>query len=124
MKKFKDSDFTPYKILGFSAMICAIFMFLLALLIDFPGKGQILQYKYNIAKPRDVAIALYCVGTPLLVMGAVTLIFRIAKKAMAYLIITYALIAMMGVCVCTHFDFMLVFVLPPLAAQLFITNTQ
>ena len=120
MKKFKDSDFTPYKILGFSAMICAIFMFLLALLIDFPGKGQILQYKYNIAKPRDVAIALYCVGTPLLAMGAVTLIFRIAKKAMAYLIITYALIAMMGVCVCTHFDFMLVFVLPPLAAQLFI----
>ena len=118
--KFKDSEFTPYKILGFSAMICAVFMFLLALLIDFPGKGQILQYTYKVAKPKDVAIALYGVGAPLFLMGAVTVIFRIAKKAMAYIIIAYALIAMMGVCVCTHFDFMLIFVLPPLAAQLFI----
>ena len=87
MKRFKDSEFTPYKILGFSAMICAIFMFLLALLIDFPGKGQILQYTYHVAKPRDVAIALYSVGAPLFLMGAVTVLFRIAKKAMAYIII-------------------------------------
>ena len=118
--KVKGSDFTPYKILGFSAMICAIFMFLLALLIDFPGKGQILEYKYHVASHKDVAIALYSVGAPLFLMGAVTIIFRIAKKAMAYIIIAYALVAMMGVCVCTQFDFMLIFVLPPLASQLFI----
>jgi len=118
--KVKGSDFTPYKILGFSAMICAIFMFLLAVLIDFPGKGQILEYTYKVASHKDVAIALYSVGAPLFIMGAVTVIFRIAKKAMAYIIIAYALVAMMGVCVCTQFDFMLIFVLPPLASQLFI----
>lgn len=120
MKRVKNSDFTPYKILGFSAMICAIFMFLLAVLIDFPGKGQILEYQYKVATNKDVAIALYSVGAPLFLMGAITVIFRIAKKAMSYIIITYAMIAMMGVCVCTQFDFMLIFVLPPLASQLFI----
>ena len=80
--KFKDSDFTPYKILGFSAMICAIFMFLLALLIDFPGKGQILEYQYKVASHKDVSIALYSVGAPLFLMGAITVIFRLTKKAM------------------------------------------
>ena len=121
MKKFKDSEFTPYKILGFSAMICAIFMFLLAILIDFPGKGNILEYEYVTVKdPKVISYALYGVGAPLFLMGAITLLLRIAKKPMAYIIISYALIAMMGVCVCTQFDFMLIFVLPPLAAQLFI----
>ena len=119
MKRLKG-DFPPYKILGFSAMICAIFMFLLALLIDFPGKGTILEYKYMVASHKAVAIALYSVGAPLFLMGAITVIFRIAKKAMAYIIIAYALVAMMGVCICTQFDFMLIFVLPPLASQLFI----
>lgn len=122
MKRVKDSDFTAYKYLGFGVILCAVFMFILALLIYFPiaGGKRVLDYTYNIAKPRDVSIALYAVGAPLLLMGAITLIFRISKKPMAYVILTYAMIAMMGVCVCTHFDFMLIFVLPPLAAQLFI----
>ena len=121
MKRFNDgNDYGAYKLLSFGVIICSMFMFLLALLIDFPGHGQILNYTYKVAKPRDVAIALYAVGAPLLIMGAVTLIFKITKKAMAYVILTYAMIAMMGVCVCTKFDFMLIFVLPPLASQLFI----
>ena len=124
MKSFKDSDFSAYKILAFGVMLCAIFMFILALLINFPEKGNILDYTYKIAKPKDVSIALYSVGAPLFILGAVTLIFRIAKKPMAYIILTYAMIAMMGVCVCTQFDFMLIFVLPPLAAQLFIDKNN
>ncbi|MBP5445861.1 MAG: HD domain-containing protein [Acholeplasmatales bacterium] len=121
MRNYKDSDNTAYKILGFGVMICAIFMFLLAILIDFPGKGNILEYNYATVKdPTVIAIALYAVGAPLFILGAVTVIFKINKKPMAYIIISYALIAMMGVCVCTQFDFMLIFVLPPLAAQLFI----
>lgn len=122
MKKFKDSDFTAYKYLGFGVIICAVFMFILALLIYFPFAGgkHILDYTYKVAKPRDVSIALYAVGAPLLILGAVTVIFRITNKSMAYIILTYAMISMMGVCVCTQFDFMLIFVLPPLASQLFI----
>ena len=122
MKRVKDNDFSAYKYLSVGVMICAFFMFVLALLIYFPVDGgkQILDYTYKIAKPRDVAIALYCVGAPLFLMGLVTLIFKISKKVMAYIIIAYAMIAMMGVCVCTKFDFMLIFVLPALAAQLFI----
>ena len=121
MKSFKDSDFSAYKYISVGVIICAIFMFILALLIDFPtNHKQILEYTYHMAKPRDVAIALYCVGAPLLLMGAITLIFRITKKLMAYAIFTYALICMMGVCISTHFDFMLIFVLPPLASILFI----
>ena len=123
MKNFKDADFSAYKIIGFGVMICALFMFTLALLIYFPGKDKpILDYTYNVAKPRDVAIALYSVGAPLFILGGVTVIFRIAKKQMAYIIFTYALICMMGVSVCTKFDFMLIFVLPPLASILFIDS--
>lgn len=121
MKNFKDGEFSAYKYLSFGVMICAIFMFILGLLINFPGKGNILEYEYHTVKdPGAISIALYSVGAPLFLMGAVTLIFRIAKKAMAYIIISYALIAMMGVCVCTQFDFMLIFVLPTIASQLFI----
>ncbi|MCR5307734.1 MAG: HD domain-containing protein [bacterium] len=121
MKGYKDGDFGAYKILAFGVIICALFMFILALLIDFPGKGNILEYKYATVKdPTVIAIALYAVGAPLFILGAVTVIFKINKKPMAYVIISYALIAMMGVCVCTQFDFMLIFVLPPFAAQLFI----
>ena len=121
MKNFKDGEFSAYKYLSFGVIICAIFMFILGLLIDFPGKGNILEYEYHTVKdPGAISIALYSVGAPLFLMGAVTLIFRIAKKAMAYIIISYALIAMMGVCVCTQFDFMLIFVLPTIASQLFI----
>ena len=120
MKNFKDGDYSAYKMVGFGVIICAIFMFTLALLIDFPGRGAILDYQYNVAKHRDVAIALYAVGAPLFIFGLITVIFKIEKKQMAYVIFTYALICMIGVCVCTHFDFMLIFVLPPLAAQLFI----
>ena len=121
MKNFKDGEFSAYKYLSFGVMICAIFMFILGLLIDFPGKGNILEYEYHTVKDSGaISIALYSVGAPLFLMGVVTLIFRIAKKAMAYIIISYALIAMMGVCVCTQFDFMLIFVLPTIASQLFI----
>ena len=120
MKKSKDNDFSAYKYLSFGAIVCSIFMFILALLIDFPGKGPILYYTYKVAKSKDVFVALMAVGAPLFLMGLITLIFRISKKPMAYIILTYAMIAMMGVCVCTQFDFMLIFLLPPLASQLFI----
>ncbi len=120
MKSFKDSDFSAYKYISIGVMLCATFMFILALLIWFPGNRQILEYTYTVAKPRDVAIALYAVGAPLFILGAVTLIFRITKKQIIYIIFTYALIAMMGVSVCTHFDFILIYVLPPLASILFI----
>ena len=122
MKGVKDGDYSAYKIIGFGVMICAIFMFILALLIYIPYNGgiRILDYEYKVAQPKDVFIALMAVGAPLFLLGFITVIFRITKKPMAYVIFSYALICMIGVSIATHFDFMLIFILPPLAAQLFI----
>lgn len=121
MIKAKDTEFTPYKILGLSIIICFILMVLLGLAIYIPGLEKcILKYNYSISEAKNIFLSLCIGGAPLLILGVIMLISRCKKIGIAYTAITYATICCALVSLFSHFDFLLVFILPALASQMFI----